>query len=97
MICNSKEQSVLEILGKAGIEIDIDLPEVVYTNNVIAKSSYLLFPIQGREGVLYIDTTNEDVYIYNVEAKEYRSVTRKLTPMTDEDVEEMINIIKGVD
>lgn len=110
MICNSKEQSALEICGKAKLEVDVDLPEVVYANNVITKSSYLLFPTYGREGVLYVETKGDkQIYIYNTETNEYEVVGQTLTPMTDEEVDEkveeiinvtkekIINTIKGVD
>lgn len=97
--CNNalNAQLALEIREKAGIEIEITSPEVVYAKSVVIKSSYLLFPVQGQDGVLYVDKFNKQIYIYDIETMKYKSIVQNLTPMTDEEVKDMIDKIKGAD
>ena len=90
-----RDQLVLEIKEKAGINIDANLPQLVYAKSVVIKADYLLFPTQGQDGVLYVDKSSKQIYIYDTDNNTYQSIVQNLTPMTDEDVKNMINKIKG--
>ncbi len=93
----AKEQMALEIKQKTGVEIRTDLPQFISAQSVVIKASYLLFPIQGQDNVLYIDKSNKQIYIYDIETMQYQAIVQNLTPMTDEEVKNMVDKIKGVD
>ena len=93
----AKEQMALEIKQKTGVEIRTDLPQFISAQSVVIKSSYLLFPIQGQDNVLYIDKSNKQIYIYDIDTMQYQAIVQNLKPMTDEEVKNMVNKIKGVD
>ena len=85
----AKEQMALEIKQKTGVEIRTDLPQFISAQSVVIKSSYLLFPIQGQDNVLYIDKSNKQIYIYDIETMQYQTIVQNLKPMTDEEVSQM--------
>jgi hypothetical protein len=92
------EQIALEIYEKAGMSIDTSLPQLVFAQSVVIKASYLLFPPQGQDNVLYVDKSNKQIYIYDIDNEDYESIlpnTTNMTPMSAEDVKNMINKIKG--
>lgn len=93
----AKEQMALEIKQKTGVEIRTDLPQFISAQSVVIKSSYLLFPIQGQDNVLYIDKSNKQIYIYDIDTMQYQAIVQNLKPMTDEEVKNMVDKIKGVD
>ena len=57
----------------------------------------MLFPVQGQDNVLYVDKSNKQIYIYDIETMQYQAIVQNLTPMTDEEVKNMVDKIKGVD
>ena len=93
----AKEQIALEIKQKTGVEIKTNLPQFISAQSVVIKSSYLLFPVQGQDNVLYIDKSNKQIYIFDIEKMKYQAIVQNLTPMTNEEVKVMINKIKGAD
>ena len=93
----AKEQMALEIKQKTGVEIKTDIPQFISAQSVVIKSNYLLFPVQGQDNVLYVDKSNKQIYIYDIETMKYQAIVQKLTPMTDDEVKSMVDKIKGVD
>lgn len=92
---STREQIVLEIKDKAGIDIDANMPQLIYAQSVVVKASYLLFPTQGKDGVLYVDKSDKQIYVYDIDSGSYEEILYKLVPMTDDEVTEMVERIKG--
>lgn len=65
-----------------------DIPQ-----SVVIKASYLLFPSVGEDGVLYVDKSDKEIYIYDTDTASYEVITQNLTPMTDDEVAEMTKTI----
>ena len=94
---STREHIATEIKQKTGVEIDTNIPQFISAESVVIKANYLLFPVQGQDNVLYVDKSNKQIYIYDIETMQYQAIVQNLTPMTDEEVKNMVDKIKGVD